>query len=159
MLAETTVQKVLLFLFRVSIGWVLLGAGLRQVPNAEWTAAGFLGNSPNLPGLFGALAQPPFIGIIDVLVPWAHLLIGLALVLGLFMRLSAVAGGVLLFLYYIPRFEFPAVVDYHIVYVGLLIYLATVHAGRIYGLERWLIEGSPLKGFFDGHPTIRAVAS
>ncbi len=155
---DTFVQKSLLTFFRLAIGWVFLSAGLRQVPDAAWSAAGFMRGSPNLSGFFELMASPPFINLIDAVIPWAHLLIGLALILGICMRLAAVGGTTLMILYYIPRFAFPdTIVEYHLVYAGIIVYLAAVRPGRIWGLESWVAELDALKPYFARHPRMRAV--
>lgn len=156
MFTETTLQRVLLFVFRVSIGWVFLGAALRQLPSPDWSAAGFMSGSPNFSGFFELMATPPFLTIIDFVIPWAHLLIGLALILGICMKLGALGGAILMILYYIPRFEFPGtIVEYHLIYALLIVYLAAVHAGRIWGLEGVLSKLGPLQPYVQRYPLMR----
>jgi thiosulfate dehydrogenase [quinone] large subunit len=150
MTTETTLQRLILTAFRLMVGWVFLGAALRQIPDASWSAVGFLGGAP----YYSLLTQPPLINIIDTLVPWVHLLLGLALILGVFMRLTALVGSVLMILYLLPRIAFPAVfTDAHIIYSLLMIYLASVGAGRFFGLQGWIDGFKPL----ERHPTMRAV--
>lgn len=152
MLAETTLQRVILTLFRLMVGWVFLGAALRQIPDPNWSAAGFLGRS----AFYDFLTAPPLINIIDFLIPWTHLLLGVALILGVFMRLTAVVGTVLMILYLLPRIEFPAVfTDAHIIYSLLMIYLASAGAGRFWGLQGWIDGLKPL----ERHPRMRSVLS
>jgi thiosulfate dehydrogenase (quinone) large subunit len=156
MFTETFSQRIIIFLFRISMGWVFLGAALRQIPNPDWSAAGFMSNSPNLTWFFQTMSEPPFIGLINFIIPWAHLLLGIALILGIFMRLSAIGGGLLMFLYYIPRFDFPSViVEYHLVYTGILVYLALVRAGQIYGIENWVSNFQAIRPFLERHPFAR----
>ncbi|TGG89968.1 DoxX family protein [Natronospirillum operosum] len=155
---DTNLQKWLILFFRISMGWVFLSAGLRQVPDSDWTAAGFMSRSDNFSAFFDLMSSPPFINLINVVVPWAHLLIGLAMILGIGMRVSAVGGGLLMFLYYIPRFEFPdVIVEYHLVYTAIIIYLAAVRAGQIYGIESWVLEKSPLNGLFQRNQWLREI--
>lgn len=143
--SNTSLQNWLIVFFRIAMGWVFLSAGLRQVPDSNWSAAGFMSGSDNFSAFFDLMSSPPFINIIDVIVPWAHLLIGIAMILGIGMRLSALGGGLLMFLYYIPRFEFPdVIVEYHLVYTAIIVYLAVVRAGQVYGIENWVFEKSPL---------------
>ena len=162
MFTETTLQRTLIVLFRVSIGWVFLFAAIRQIPDPEWSAAGFMSGAKTFPAFFQLMASPPFLPLIDALIPWAHLLIGLALILGIGMRLAAVGGAILLFLYYLPRLEFPMVgpnnfiVEYHLVYALLIIYLAAVRAGRVFGLEGWLEKQPAARDYLEHHPALRA---
>lgn len=162
MFTETATQRILLVLFRISIGWVFLFAAIRQIPDPEWSAAGFMSGAKTFPAFFQLMASPPFLPIIDALIPWAHLVIGLALILGIGMRLAAIGGASLMFLYYLPRLDFPMVgpnsfiVEYHLVYMFLIIYLAAVRAGRIFGLEGWLEKQPATRDYLEHHPVLKS---
>jgi thiosulfate dehydrogenase (quinone) large subunit len=140
----------MVFLLRISMGWIFIYAAYRQIPDPEWSAGGFLSNATTLPGFFSFFASPEILPIIDMVIPWAHLLIGLGLLLGLGMRLACFGGALLMFLYYLPRLDGFMVgansflIEFHLVYVLILIYLFTAHAGRVFGLE----------GFISRYPTL-----
>lgn len=137
------VEQLILFLLRISLGWVFLFAALRQIPDPSWSAAGFLSGAKTFPGLFEFFASPTVLPYLDAFIPWVHLLIGAALMLGLGVRLAAWGGALLMVLYYLPRLEGFMVgannfiVEYHLVYALVLLLLAAMHAGRIFGLEQW----------------------
>ena len=85
---------------------------------------------------------------IDNTVKWALLVIGACLLLGLFTRLSCVAGAVLLLLFYIamPPLPWPAegpeghflLINKNLIEMLALLTLATTQPGRRYGLDAWL---------------------
>jgi uncharacterized membrane protein YphA (DoxX/SURF4 family) len=85
---------------------------------------------------------------IDNAVKWALLVIGAGLLLGLFTRLSCVAGAVLLLLFYLamPPFPVPAegpeghflLINKNFIEMLALLTLATTQPGRRYGLDAWL---------------------
>ncbi|MSU56335.1 MAG: hypothetical protein EXS51_03450 [Candidatus Taylorbacteria bacterium] len=60
-----------------------------------------------------------------------------------FVRLSVIAGTLLMFLYYFPILDgaYPNprafIVDEHIIYAFALLILASFRTGRVYGLEKW----------------------
>lgn len=90
----------------------------------------------------------------------AHLLIGIAMILGIGMRLSALGGGLLMFLYYIPRFSFPdVIVEYHLVYTVIIVYLALIRAGQIYGIENWVKQNSPASGLLQRNRVLNELIS
>jgi thiosulfate dehydrogenase [quinone] large subunit len=165
MFAETTLQRMLIVFFRISMGWVFLFAAIRQIPSADWSAAGFLSGAKTFPAFFELMASPPFLTIINLVIPWAHLLIGLALILGIGMRLAAIAGAGLMILYYLPRLDgfmvgpTNFIVEYHLVYAALIVYLAAVQAGRVFGLEGWLANRPDTKSYLQQHPVVRFVVS
>ena len=136
-------QKNSLFSLRVAMGWLMFYAGITKVLNPEWSAAGYLMNAKTFSGFYQWLAQPNLLPAINFLNEWGLTLIGLALILGIFVRVSSAAGALLMLLYYFPVLEFPYVaehsfiVDEHIIYALVFALLAVFRAGRYYGLENW----------------------
>lgn len=136
---------------RIAVGWVFLWAfadkafGLGHETPAE--AAWVDGGSPT-EGFLGAVAAGPFQGFYNDLagagwVDWlfmAGLLgIGLALTLGVTMRIAAAAGALLLVLMWsavLPP-EHNPFMDFRLVYAGLVVLLAALGAGRWAGLGGW----------------------
>jgi thiosulfate dehydrogenase [quinone] large subunit len=135
------------------MGWIILQGGLSKLvtyldatPDNDWTAAGFLRNVPAgnpLTGFFASLAGNP---LIDLLNMWGLTLVGLALLIGAFVRFSAFWGGVMMFFYWLASLEgglldgLPVahgwVVDDHMVYIVLLFALGAFGTGRILGVDR-----------------------
>lgn len=93
----------ILFLLRIAIGWHFLYEGIAKLLNPYWTSAGFLLESKGLfSGLFHSLAtDPTSLKVVDFLNTWGLIAIGLGLMAGFLTRTAAVAGMVLIFLYYI----------------------------------------------------------
>lgn len=102
---HTRVTYLVLTILRVAIGWHLLYEGLMKLLNPEWSAAGYLQSATGpLAGLFQSLAaNANLLALVNVLNTWGLLLIGLGLFLGLFTRISQVAGMALLLLYYLSH--------------------------------------------------------
>ncbi|MDO8581623.1 MAG: DoxX family protein [bacterium] len=136
-------QKISLLLVRLALGWLFLYAGITKLINPEWSAAGFLNNAKTFTGLFQWFASPANIGWINFVNEWGLTLLGISLILGIGVRFSSVLGALLMVLYYLPRLQFPHpdansfIVDQHIIFIFVLIFFATVRAGRVYGLESW----------------------
>ncbi len=137
-------QRVLLFLSRISIGWILLYAGISKLNNPAWSAAGYIKNAKSLPQFYQWLASPGILPITNFLNEWGMTLLGVALILGIFIRLSVVLGALMMVLLYIPILVFPKVgpnafiIDEHIIYALLLLLLAAFKAGQVWGLENWI---------------------
>ena len=135
--------KIAYTLLRLSMGWLFFYAGFSKIINPEWTAAGYLQNANTFPELFAAMAQPGIIEIVNILNEWGLLLVGVGLLLGLFTRIAAFGGVILMVLYYLPVLNFPHVahgylVDDHIIYMAALFVLIAVNAGHYFGLDRYL---------------------
>lgn len=133
-------EKVSLFAVRLVLGLFYFYAGFSKLIDSEWTSAGFLQNAKTFPALYEWFASPGLIGVVDFMNEWGLTLLGVSLILGLFVRLSASLGVLLMALYYLPGLEFPYVehgfiIDNHIIFISVLIYLAIVRAGRVYGLD------------------------
>jgi len=138
----TKSQKISLFLLRISLGWLFFYAGITKVFNPEWSAAGYLQGAKTFAGFYQWLLQPEILPIVNFLNEWGLTLLGVALILGVFVRLSSVLGAILMLMYYFPALEFPYIghsyiVDEHIIYVLILLLFANLRAGRVWGLENW----------------------
>ena len=152
---DTPLHRNLILFFRITIGWVFLYAGATQVTNPHWTAAIFLANTKTLHAVYRPLATSSLMPIIDFCVKWGQLLIGLSLVSGLMVRVSGVFGIMLMLVFWTAHLDFPYVssplnylLDEHIVYAGLIVYLIAVRAGHVFGLDGFAeklpaIERSP----------------
>lgn len=73
---------------------------------------------------------------------WGLTLLGVSLILGIFVRWSALFGIALMVLYYLPILQFPYpdansfIVDQHFMFIIVLVVLAAFDAGRFWGLEK-----------------------
>jgi thiosulfate dehydrogenase (quinone) large subunit len=143
--------KLSLFLLRIGLGWLFLYAGVVKVLDSEWSAAGYLNNAKTFSGFYQGLASSEILPIINFVNEWGLTLLGISLLLGVFVRVSSLAGILLMVLYYFPAVEMKAfdlfpvlvlpqtsnsvLVDSHIVYALALLVLAAFRAGRTWGLE------------------------
>ena len=110
--------------------------------NGGTPAQGFLkGDAVTGPlkDFFAGLATP----LTDVLFMLGMLGIGVAVMLGVGLRVSAIAGSILMVLMYLAEWPFAAnagstnpLVDYHIIYALALIVIAATAAGDTWGLGR-----------------------
>lgn len=152
-------------ILRLSIGWVFLQAGVQKILADGWTSESFLKNvamSNPFVELFSWFATQTW--WVDPMVKYGQLLIGLGLILGVLFRFSAFTGGLQVFLFWIASFEgglgagFPIghgyLINSDFIYLIVLVLLASLGAGRLYGfdsfLERFsLVESNDwLKYFF-----------
>jgi thiosulfate dehydrogenase [quinone] large subunit len=103
--AYTTAQSWLLVILRVLIGWHLLYEGIVKLWNPGWSAGGYLMDSKGFFAeyFYKMAANPDTLAVIDFLNVWGLILIGAALILGIFTRLALIGGIVLLSLYYLSH--------------------------------------------------------
>ncbi len=136
-------QKISFFLLRLSLGWLMFYAGITKVLNPEWTAKGYLESAKSLTVFYAWLASPNILPIIDFIAQWGLTVLGVSLILGIGVRLFSYFGAILMLLFYLPKLEFPYpnahsfIVDEHIIYTFVFIFLGASRAGRILGLEKW----------------------
>lgn len=135
-------EKIMIFYFRFVMAWTFLYPGIRQVFTSDFSVAGFLSKTKTFNGLFSLLASPPLSSIVSFLVAYGHLLVGLSLLLGFMVRISAPIGALLMVLYWMAHMDWPyienrtnLIVDQHLVFAGLLIFLVVVQAGQYWGLD------------------------
>lgn len=100
--SKTKIKSFFITLLRVSIGWHFLYEGISKLTAQGWSAAGFLsGSNGFLSGFYHWLASSEgMISTVDFLNVYGLILIGLGLFLGVLINYAAIAGILLLCLYY-----------------------------------------------------------
>ena len=95
-------KHTLITIIRAAIGWHFLYEGLSKLFMENWSAQSYLGNATGfLSGFYHWLASgESLVKVIDVLNVYGLIVIGLALFLGIFIRLASAGGILLLLLYY-----------------------------------------------------------
>jgi uncharacterized membrane protein YphA (DoxX/SURF4 family) len=94
--------KFFLTALRMAIGWHFLYEGFSKLIISNWSAHSYLANSTGpFSGFYHWIASSPAIlKIVDILNIYGLILIGIALFIGMFSRLAAIVGTLLLTLYY-----------------------------------------------------------
>lgn len=134
-------KRVSLFLLRMALGWLFFYAGITKVLDPNWTSLGYLKGANTFSSFYGWLASPDILPIVDLLNEWGLTLIGLTLILGIWVRFSAVLGILMMVLYYFPTLDFPYpnshsfIVDDHLIYVAGLLVLVYFRAGDFWGVS------------------------
>jgi thiosulfate dehydrogenase [quinone] large subunit len=144
-MADSSTEKGLILFFRLVMAWIFLYAASHQVFVSGWSVAGFLDHTKTFHDFFAHFASPTIAPITTFLVEYGHLLIGLSLLTGIMVRVSASFGIVLMVLYWMAHMNWPYIsdtnnfiVDEHVVYAGVLVYLIVKHAGHVWGLDPWV---------------------
>ncbi|HBH82193.1 MAG: hypothetical protein A2X05_03405 [Bacteroidetes bacterium GWE2_41_25] len=129
-------KKILLTLVRMAIGWHFLYEGIAKLLIPKWTSFSYLSNSSGpFSGLYHWMASTPAVlKTVDILNVSGLLLIGAALFLGLFSRIAAVCGALLLTMYY---FAYPPFGDS----------LFSVSEGHLFIIDKIFIEALVLLFF------------
>jgi thiosulfate dehydrogenase (quinone) large subunit len=160
-MTESPVERSLILFFRLMMGWTFLYAGIHHFGDGKFVA-GFLGHTKTFHDVYAPLTGPAIAPVLTFLVEYGHLLIGLSLVSGLMVRLSAPFAIMMMLMYWTAHMDWPYidnannfVIDYHIVYAGVLVYLIVKHAGHVWGLDGW-VEKLPL---FAQHPKLRPLVA
>ena len=147
-------EKTLIVFFRLTMGWTFLYAGIHHFGDDKFVV-GFLSHVKTFHDVYAPLTNPAIVPALTFLVEYGHLLIGLSLISGLLVRVSAPFAIMLLIMYWTAHMDFPYIenvnnylIDYHIVYCGVLVYLMVKRAGHVFGLdglvERWnVVEHYP----------------
>ena len=138
---------------RIALGWTMLWAFLDKTVGIYPTTAarawlsggspttGYLGyaTSGPLADLYQGLAGN---AVVDVLFMTALLAVGVALILGIGMKIAGYSGAVLMVLLWstnLPPANNP-IIDDHIVYMILFLALTVVKAGQWLGLGKWWVN-------------------
>ena len=134
-------EQVLIVFFRVCMGWTFLWAAIHHFGDDKFVT-GFLSHVKTFHDVYAPLTNPVIIPTLTFLVEYGHMLIGLSLISGLLVRVSSPFAIMLMLLYWTAHMDFPFIedvnnylIDYHIVYSGVLVYLIVKRAGHVFGLD------------------------
>ncbi|TSB47807.1 DoxX family protein [Alkalicoccobacillus porphyridii] len=109
-LQSSKIAMVLLSICRIALGWMWFSSGIGKVMGGEFNAGGFLQAAVDNPVLKGGggeiVAYPlytaflenvaiPYADVFSFMVMWGEVLIGIALMVGLFTKTAGFFGGVM----------------------------------------------------------------
>ena len=141
---HSAANRTILFLFRILMGWTFLYAGIHHFGDGTFVT-GFLSHTKTFHSVYAPLTDEKIAPILTFLVEYGHILIGLSLIFGLLVRLSAPFALIMMLLYWTAHMDFPYIdninnflIDYHIVYALVLLQLIMQNAGQVWGLDGWL---------------------
>ena len=144
-MSDSPMEKSLVVFFRLTMAWTFLYAASHQVFVPAFSVVGFLSHTKTFHDVFVVFTTPTMAPITTFLVEYGHLLIGLSLLTGLMVRVSASFGVLLMGIYWFAHMDWPFIentnnfiVDYHVVYAGVLVYLVVKKAGHVWGLDGWM---------------------
>lgn len=154
-------KQTLLVLLRLSLGWTLFwafidklfGFGFATTPEKSWLAggsptSGFLANATHGPfaDFYHSLAGNP---IVDWLFMLGLGLIGLALILGIGLKIASYSGALLMIMMWSSRLlpENNPLIDEHIIYALLFLVMPLANAGHFFGLGKWWSNTGLVKKF------------
>jgi len=123
-------------ILRMAIGWHFLYEGTSKLFAGNWTSLSYLSNTSGFlsPFYHWIAASPMLLKMVDLMNIYGLVLIGLALFIGLFTRLAALSGVILLTLYYFAYPPFGAS-------------LLSVGDGHLYIIDKIFIEALILMFF------------
>ena len=148
----TRLQLITLVLLRFLIGWHLLYEGLSKLLNPVWSSISFLKESNWILSGFSEwiISNSSVLNVVDFLNTWGLIAIGAGLILGLFARTAAIAGSLLLLMYYLNNppligleYSLPTegnylVVSKTLIEAAALFVLALFPTSSIFGLDLFI---------------------
>jgi uncharacterized membrane protein YphA (DoxX/SURF4 family) len=160
-------QRTVLTVLRMAIGWHFLYEGIAKLIIPGWSSAGYLQTANWLfAGSFrGIASSPDLLKMVDFLNAWGLTAIGLALLLGCFIRGASISGIVLIALYYLAHpsliaADFRLPVEGHYLFVNknlielLALLLMAVLPPRVtYGVGQFFPSFSRAQAADDPAPT------
>lgn len=131
------ISQMSIFIMRLSLGALFLYSGVTKLLGG-FSAEGYLLNAVSGPfeDFFASLAG---FALVDLLVVYGQIGIGLSLVLGVFLRLGSVVGIIMMLLFYISSLPSEhGLIDEHIIYSIAFLILGASGAGRYLGIDKYL---------------------
>jgi thiosulfate dehydrogenase [quinone] large subunit len=168
MTISAPIHKLGVALLRIGVGIIFLWAGLEKVLGSGpdgFNAAGFLahatGGSLGWPFVTGSVADGTIfnpthefwvslsqnagaMSVINFLVVFGEVAIGLCLILGLATRFAAAMGTLMMLFFFVAAWEFSnGIVNQHLTYALICAAIAGLGAGKYYGLDAVISERFP----------------
>jgi thiosulfate dehydrogenase (quinone) large subunit len=141
-MGHDSLERKLVLFFRVAMGWIFLHAGLGQVLAPHFSIVPFLSHTKTFHHAFTIFMGPDIAPVVGVLVSWGQVLIGMSLMFGAFVPLSAPFGILLMLLFWLAHMDWPFNDGRFYVFVGpdllfaaILLLLLVKRAGHIAGLD------------------------
>src|SRR5262249_29579596 len=121
-------------------------------------AAGVLSRTKNFHYVYPVFATPAGDPVLTFLVSYGHLLIRLSLFVGVLVCVGAAFCGGLFLMFWTADMDWAVIedpntfiIDYHIVYAVVCVYLIAYRAGHVWGLDGWVEKLS----FVERSPSLR----
>jgi len=131
-------------LFRLLIGWHFMYEGVVKLYNPGWTSGGYLASSEGwFRPLFLWLSSEGIVAGVDFINIAGLLIVGLTLLFGIWERIGAVTGILLLTMYYLSHPPFPGVSD-----IGTEGSYFIVNKNMIEAVGLWILYMFPSGDFF-----------
>ena len=137
---------------RVVVGWWFFHAGVTKLIESglNFTAGpSYLqGMSGTVLGLVAVWMGTAIPGFIEAIVPLAETLIGLALIVGVLVRLASLGGAIFMAFFWVGNAEFGhGVVNGDLMGLLLFVTLLVLGAGRYYGIDAVLERLAPVENY------------
>ena len=136
----TRSQKLLVIFLRMAVGWFLLYQGITAILNPDWSLLPFIQPAYTFPEFYASISAQDILPYITYLVKGLFVISGALLIAGLFVRIGAFLGIILMLFFYFPGLSFPYVgsgyyiIDNNLLLAILLAYLFVIRAGEFFGL-------------------------
>jgi thiosulfate dehydrogenase [quinone] large subunit len=148
-MGETALERGLVLFFRVAVGWIFLHAGLDQVLAPHFSVVPFLAHTKTFHDVFAVFTRPGVAPFVSLLVSWGQVLLGVSLILGALVPLSAPFGILLMLIFWLAHMDWPfddgpfyVLVGPHLLFAGILLLLLIKRAGHVFGLDAVLLQRS-----------------
>jgi thiosulfate dehydrogenase (quinone) large subunit len=132
-----------LLALRVLLGGLFLEAGLDKLFSGNFSAIGFLSRSqgPFTSFYMGLANNTSLLPVLNNLVIWGEILIGIALILGILVRFASFWGIVQMILYYTVSLP-PSNgwISQHIIYIAVFVVFMSSGTGYFFGLDRLVVK-------------------
>lgn len=156
MQSNTTRSYIFLFLLRVGLGWLFLHEGLTKLLQLNWSSYYYMqkATGPLQEFLSWISADAELLQLTDYTVISLLIGTGISLILGLFERLGAIFGMLLLLMFYLayPPFMDKSmhmtegnylIIDKNLIFLLALLVVWQFRSGRVLGLDYFFKKKKP----------------
>src|SRR5690242_6392919 len=106
-MTDSNDERTLIFVCRMLMAWTFIYAASHQAFVANFSVVGFLSHTKTFHDVFVVFTTPTMAPITTFMVEYGHLLIGLSLLTGFMVRVSASFGALLMAIYWFAHMDWP----------------------------------------------------
>ncbi len=132
--------KLFIALLRIALGWLFLYQGVTALMHSDWSILPYIKDAQTFHWFYVMVSSQPFLLYVTYIIKGIFVISGGLLILGIWTRVASFLGILLMLFFYFPLLNFPHVgtsyylVDDHLIYLMILLYLFTVRSNEFFGL-------------------------
>jgi thiosulfate dehydrogenase (quinone) large subunit len=133
-------SQVTLVLLRIGAGWIFVYMGINAIITNTWSLVTYTKGSILFPEFYKVVTDPNLVPYLNVAMKGLLIIVGAALVLGVFVRTASLIGVFIMLFFYFPIYKDGHVgteyyiINQHVIMIFVLFHVAALRAGEYFSI-------------------------